>query len=175
MGTENKESCSQRDSAERKGYVRAHRSFNRIWKERDSAELDILGKILNKDNLNRAYKRVKANKGAPGVDGMTVEEAFAVAEGTQSRTDRTDSKGTLYPIAGQKSGDSEAGWRNTKAWHSYRHRPHHSTGNDAATDTDLRAKVFGWKFRISSGAKCERCSSEDKGVRRTGIYKGGSP
>ena len=43
MGTENKESCSQRDSAERKGYVRAHRSFNRIWKERDSAEPDILG------------------------------------------------------------------------------------------------------------------------------------
>ena len=75
MDVENKESCLQRDSAERKGYVRAHRSFNRIWKERDSAEPDILGKILNKDNLNRAYKRVKANKGAPGVDGMTVEEA----------------------------------------------------------------------------------------------------
>ena len=76
MDVENKESCLQRDSAERKGYVRAHRSFNRIWKERDSAEPDILGKILNKDNLNRAYKRVKANKGAPGVDGMTIEEAF---------------------------------------------------------------------------------------------------
>ena len=76
MGTEDKESCSQRDSAERTGYVRAHRSFNRIWKERDSAEPDILGKILDKDNLNRAYKRVKANKGAPGVDGMTIEAAL---------------------------------------------------------------------------------------------------
>ncbi len=97
MGAENKESCSQRDSAERKGYVRAHRSFNRIWKERDSAEPDILGKILNKDNLNRAYKRVKANKGAPGVDGMTVEEGVRVAEGTQPRTDRTDSKGDIIP------------------------------------------------------------------------------
>ena len=75
MDAENKESCLQRDSAERKGYVRAHRSFNRIWKERDSAEPDILGKILSKDNLNRAYKRVKANKGTPGVDGMTIEEA----------------------------------------------------------------------------------------------------
>ena len=32
--------------------------------------------ILNKDNLNRAYKRVKANKGGPGVDGMTIEEAL---------------------------------------------------------------------------------------------------
>ena len=76
MGVENNDSCSQRDSAERKGYVRAHRSFNRIWKERDSAEPDILGKILDKDNLNRAYKRVKANKGAPGVDGMTIEAAL---------------------------------------------------------------------------------------------------
>lgn len=76
MGVENNDSCSQRDSAERKGYVRAHRSFNRIWKERDSAEPDILGEILDKDNLNRAYKRVKANKGAPGVDGMTIEAAL---------------------------------------------------------------------------------------------------
>ena len=76
MGVENNDSCSQRDSAERKGYVRAHRSFNRIWKERDSAEPDILGKILDKDNLNRAYKRVKANKGAPGIDGMTIEAAL---------------------------------------------------------------------------------------------------
>ena len=76
MSAENTESCLQRDSAERKGYVRAHRSFNRIWKERDSAEPDILGKILEKDNLNRAYKRVKANKGAPGIDGMTVKEAL---------------------------------------------------------------------------------------------------
>ena len=76
MSAENTESCLQRDSAERKGYVRAHRSFNRIWKERDSAEPDILGKILKKDNLNRAYKRVKANKGAPGIDGMTVEDAL---------------------------------------------------------------------------------------------------
>ena len=77
MSAENeRESCSQRDSAERKGYVRAHRSFNRIWKERDSAEPDILGKILERDNLNRAYKRVKANKGAPGIDGMTIEAAL---------------------------------------------------------------------------------------------------
>ena len=78
MDAENiiEDGCSQRDSAEHKGHVRAHRSFNRIWKERDSAQPDLLGKILDKDNLNRAFKRVKANKGAPGVDGMTIDEAF---------------------------------------------------------------------------------------------------
>ena len=75
--TENMENgCSQRDSAEHEGYVKASRSFNRIWKERDSAQPKLLEKILHKDNLNRAFKRVKANKGAPGSDGRTVDEAL---------------------------------------------------------------------------------------------------
>lgn len=41
---------------EYKGYVRAHRLFNQIWKERDSVKLYNLGKILNKENLNRRIK-----------------------------------------------------------------------------------------------------------------------
>lgn len=74
MGTENNDSCPQRDSAEREGYVGAHRSFRRIWKERDSAQPELMEEILDKGNLNRAFKKVKANKGAPGIDGITVEE-----------------------------------------------------------------------------------------------------
>lgn len=35
--------------------------------------VDLMEKICDRTNLNRAYKRVKANKGAPGVDGMTIE------------------------------------------------------------------------------------------------------
>lgn len=34
----------------------------------------LLEKILDSDNMNRAYKRVKSNKGSHGVDGMTVDE-----------------------------------------------------------------------------------------------------
>ena len=45
-------------------------------KERDSAQPKLLEAILYKDNLNRAYKRVKANKGVAGIDGMTIEEAL---------------------------------------------------------------------------------------------------
>lgn len=30
--------------------------------------------LLNKENLNRAYERVKANKGSGGVDGMQVSD-----------------------------------------------------------------------------------------------------
>lgn len=41
--------------------------------DRDGAE-ELLEKLLDRNNLNAAYKRVRQNGGAAGVDGMTVEE-----------------------------------------------------------------------------------------------------
>jgi RNA-directed DNA polymerase len=35
---------------------------------------DLMERVASSANLNQAYKRVKANKGAPGVDGMTVSD-----------------------------------------------------------------------------------------------------
>lgn len=67
-------SCPQRDSAEHEGYVGAQSVGGQEGKEQGGA--DLLERILNRENLNRAYKRVRANKGAPGIDGMTVEQAL---------------------------------------------------------------------------------------------------
>ena len=91
--------CSQRDSAEHEGYAKAHRSFHSIWKERNSAQPELLEKILNKDNLNRAFKRVKANKGAPGIDGITVEETGAYLKENQQTIIAKIYKGKYTPDA----------------------------------------------------------------------------
>ncbi len=75
MKTENnKESCLQRDSVEHKEYAEAYSIDNREAEERNGANL--LERVLYRENLNKAYKRVKANKGASGVDGMTIDEAL---------------------------------------------------------------------------------------------------
>ena len=39
--------------------------------------MELLEKVLSKENLNKAYKQVYKNKGASGVDGVTIEELFA--------------------------------------------------------------------------------------------------
>jgi len=39
--------------------------------------VELLERILERENLNKAYKRVYANKGASGVDGVTVEELLS--------------------------------------------------------------------------------------------------
>ena len=64
-------SCLQRDNAEHEEYAGAQNVGRQEVGEQDGAGL--LERILDRDNLNRAYKRVKANKGAPGIDGMTIE------------------------------------------------------------------------------------------------------
>ena len=68
------EGYPQRDSAEHEEYAGAQSADRRETGETDSA--DLLERILDRKNLNRAYKRVKANKGAPGIDGMTVEDVL---------------------------------------------------------------------------------------------------
>ena len=42
---------------------------------KDSAE-NLLEAILDRNNLNKAYLKVKKNGGSAGIDGMTVEENF---------------------------------------------------------------------------------------------------
>jgi RNA-directed DNA polymerase len=37
---------------------------------------NLMERVCERENLNRAYKRVKANKGAPGMDGMSVGELY---------------------------------------------------------------------------------------------------
>lgn len=73
---ENVRSCPQRDSTECEGYAGAQSAVQPGNEETAGRSQKLLEAILYRDNLNRAYKRVKANKGAPGVDGMTVEEAL---------------------------------------------------------------------------------------------------
>ena len=35
---------------------------------------ELLDAVLASDNLARAWKRVKSNKGAPGIDGVSIED-----------------------------------------------------------------------------------------------------
>ena len=47
----------------------AHRAL-----KQDEAKQELFEAVLASDNLVRAWKRVKSNEGAPGIDGVTVED-----------------------------------------------------------------------------------------------------
>ena len=54
---------------------------------------NLLDLILRKDNLNKAYKRVKSNKGAGGTDGMQVDELLPYLKENQ------ENENVDYPVA----------------------------------------------------------------------------
>lgn len=58
----------------------------------------MLERILSRDNLNRAWKRVKENEGAPGVDGITIEEfpAYVAKHWAEIKQQLLD--GTYQPL-----------------------------------------------------------------------------
>ena len=69
--------CPQRGRAEHEEYAEAligKRMTENNLTNADRQEDGLLEAIVSAGNMNRAYKRVKKNKGASGVDGMKVDE-----------------------------------------------------------------------------------------------------
>src|SRR5690606_14514815 len=71
------EGSTQKDSAEHEGYAGVH-NLVRITENNNTnaneSKKRLLEVIVSRDNMNQAFKRVKANKGSHGIDGMKVDE-----------------------------------------------------------------------------------------------------
>lgn len=59
--------------------------------------MGLLEEILDRDNMNRAYKKVKSNKGKPGIDGMTADELLPFLKEKGDRIKQAIMEGTYSP------------------------------------------------------------------------------
>jgi group II intron reverse transcriptase/maturase len=90
-------------SAEQKEYAEVS-AYQRITENNDiitDFQTDkLLEKILSNDNLNQAFKKVKSNKGAGGVDGMKVDEllSFLKNNGKQLKQQIMEGKYKPNPV-----------------------------------------------------------------------------
>ncbi len=64
-------SAEQKEHAEASAHLRITENNHIIT---DFWTNNLLELILRRDNLNKAYKKVKSNKGTGGIDGMQVDE-----------------------------------------------------------------------------------------------------
>lgn len=70
------EGSTRKDSAEHEGYAGVHIPVRIAEKDNtnvNESKQGMLERIVSRDNLNEAFKRVKANKGSHGIDGMGVD------------------------------------------------------------------------------------------------------
>jgi group II intron reverse transcriptase/maturase len=88
-----------KDSAERESYAGVCDSARIIENNITNAN-GLLEQILDRDNMNRAYKRVKTNKGAAGIDGMNVEELlnYLIENGEEIKQEIREGKYKPNPV-----------------------------------------------------------------------------
>ena len=97
------EGSLQKNSAEHKGYAGVHSSVRITENNITDADLSkekLLEQIVGRNNMNYAYKRVKSNKGAHGIDGMEVDELLQYLKetGDQLRQSILDGKYRPNPV-----------------------------------------------------------------------------
>src|ERR1700694_1571137 len=91
----------------------------------------LMEEVVERSNAKAALKRVKQNKGSPGVDGMTVDELpkHLVENWKTVRAQLLD--GTYQPKPVREV-EIPKGWgRGAKAWHPFRARPVHPAEHPA--------------------------------------------
>ena len=66
--------------------------------DKPSSKQDLLERILSRSNMLKAWERVKANKGAPGIDDMSVDDFMAFAHNHWDRIRASILAGTYEPM-----------------------------------------------------------------------------
>jgi len=88
------------DRVELEGYVGAlsiSMTSENGQNDQSNYQYELLEKIINNDNLNEAYKRVKKNKGSHGVDKMGVDELLTYLKDNGNQLKQSILDGSYKP------------------------------------------------------------------------------
>ena len=128
---------------------------------------DLYEKILSRENMVLAWKRVEANKGSAGLDGLSIEET---AEGLKTQWPKIREElqnGQYRPQAVRRveipkpgGGVRELGIGNPDRGGST-----DPTGLAASSSTVDRPDVLRVQFRISTGAECPWSRKNSEAIR----------
>ena len=123
--------------------------------------------VVERGNVKAALKRVRQNKGSPGIDGMTVEElpTYLVEHWAAIREQLL--AGTYQPQPVREAGDPEERRRGARARHPDGARPVHPAGHPAGAAAAVRPDVLGAQLRLPAWTQRARCR-----VRGAAVHPG---
>ena len=116
-----------------------------------------------------AWKRVRQNKGSPGIDGMTIDDArdYLHEHWPSIRSQLLD--GIYQPLAGQAGRNSQAGRRGQKARRALRRRPTDPASPAAGSPGAVGPNVLRAQLRLPAGAIRSPGGGPGTAVHRRGL------
>ena len=138
-----------------------------------SGRSDLMERVVSRPNLQNALKRVKSNKGSPGIDGMTVDELSAHLQGHWVRDPRATARGDLPAPDGEATAHPEERGRDARAWHPDRARPVHPAGAVTGSAVGSGWEFFPAQLRFPAWTECARGSLRGATLRPARTPLGG--
>ena len=116
----------------------------------------LMEQVVERGNVEAALKRVKQNKGSPGVDGMTVDElpAYLAAHWDTIREQLLAGRYQPQPVKRQAIPKTGGGVRELGI--PTRARPVHPAGHPAGAAAAIRSDVLRAQLRLPTGAQRAR-------------------
>ena len=123
--------------------------------------------VVARENAVEALKRVRRNKGSPGIDGMTVEELTPYLREHWSAIREQLLAGTLPAERGEATAHPEERGRDAAARHSDRARSFRPAAAASGAAADLRSDLQRAQPRLSTWAPSTR-----RGARSAAVHPG---
>ena len=126
-------------------------------------------RIPRSDVLAEAWKRVRRNKGAAGVDAQTIAaiEEYGVERFLEELASELRA-GEYRPSSGAAPVHSEGRWEEATAGHSDGPGPSGADGGEARAGADLRGGLSAVLVRLPAEAERDGCAGDAAEARRKG-------
>ena len=135
----------------------------------------MMEEICERENLKEAMRRVKANKGSAGMDGMTVDQLPDYLKQHWPAIREQLLSGTYKPQAGETGGNPEAGRRGAQAGHSDGAGSFCSASGDAGSAKAVGPDVFRSQLWLPTGTVGASGGGAGAAVHRGRVRLGGGP
>ena len=149
-------------------------SFSTAHELESPARTDrLMEEACERENLKEALRRVKANKGSPGIDGMSVG---ALADYLQQHWPAIREQllqGTYEPQPVKRVEIPKPAGGGAKAWHPYGAGSIHPAGGDAGPAEAVGPDVFRTQLRVPAGTVGPSSGSTGAAVHGRRLQLGG--
>jgi RNA-directed DNA polymerase len=126
----------------RENTVRERQAFAAAKENAQPEMTKLFEEVLRRENLIAALRRVQSNKGAPGVDGMTVEALTPYLKTNWPRIREEFAERRIHPRARPSGRNPETGRKgNAPARNPHRARSIHRTSDIAGAHSHLRSAL----------------------------------
>src|SRR5882757_7684504 len=135
-----------------------------------SAE-QLMEEVCDRENLVRAWKRVRSNRGSPGMYGMTIDDAKDHLREHWPSIRSQLLEGNLPAAAGQAGRNTQAGRRVQKARRTLRRRQTDPASPAAGSPRAVGSDVFRAQLRLPTGTLRPSGGSPSATIRCRGLQR----